>query len=89
MRWHWPLLDYVILAQLALQVLTVRDVTNYSLKDLAGIAAVAVALSAAGVALMAWSGFWLSLFGVSIEGPIWCFVGILVALLTTKREHAL
>jgi hypothetical protein len=62
---------------------------NYTPKDLAVIAAIAVVLSVAGVALMAWSGFWLRLLGVSIAGPMWCFIGILVASLTTKREHAL
>jgi hypothetical protein len=62
---------------------------NYNPKDLAGIGAIAVVLSVAGIALMAWSGFWLSLFGVFIAGPMWCLVGILVASLTTKREHAL
>src|SRR5208282_5395502 len=41
---------------------------NYSLKDLAEIAAVAEALSAAGVALMAWSGFWLSLLVFPSKG---------------------
>jgi hypothetical protein len=62
---------------------------NYNPKDLAGIAAIAVVLSVAGIALMAWSGFWLNLFGVYIAGPMWCLIGILVASLTTKREHAL
>jgi Na+/proline symporter len=66
-----------------------RRAKNYNPKDLAGIGAIAVVLSVAGIALMAWSGFWLSLFGVFIAGPMWCLVGILVASLTTKREHAL
>jgi hypothetical protein len=66
-----------------------RHDKNYGPKELTGIAVIAVVLSAAGLALMAWSGFWLNLFGVSIEGTSWCFIGIFVAVLTTKREHGL
>lgn len=62
---------------------------KYNLKELTGIAAIALVLFAAGIALMAWSGFWLGLFGVPLKGTIWCFVGLLVAVFTTKREHAL
>jgi hypothetical protein len=62
---------------------------NYNAKDLARIAALAVLLSGVGIALMVWSGFWMSLFGVFINGPIWCFIGILIAFLITKREYAL
>jgi hypothetical protein len=62
---------------------------NYSPKELVGIAAIAIVLLVAGLALMEWSGFWLDLFGVPVEGTGWCFVGILVAVLTAKREHAL
>jgi hypothetical protein len=66
-----------------------RHDKNYNLRDLGGIAAIAAVLAAGGVALMAWSGFRLGLFGVAIDGPVWAFIGIIVAAVTTKREHAL
>jgi hypothetical protein len=66
-----------------------RHDKNYNAKNLARIAAVAVLLSGMGIALMAWSGFCMSLFGVFINGPIWCVIGILIGSLITERERAL
>lgn len=66
-----------------------RREKNYSPKDLAIIGAIAVVLSAAGIALMAWSGFHFKFFGVRIEGTLWAIIGIVVAVLATKKEYAL
>jgi hypothetical protein len=55
-------------------------------KELLGIAVVAMVLTTAGIGLMIWSGFWLSLFGVAIEGPYWTLMGALIAIIVTKNE---
>lgn len=67
--------------------LRARHENNYKAKELIGIAAFAVVLTAAGVVLMIWSGFGLNLFGVAIEGPYWAFTGMFIALIVTKKEH--
>jgi drug/metabolite transporter (DMT)-like permease len=66
-----------------------RREKNYSPRDLAKIGAIAAVVSAAGIALLAWSGFHFKLFDVVIEGPVWAAVGIIVAMVATKRKHAL
>jgi len=63
-----------------------RRATGYSATELAGVGAIATALVAAGVALMIWSGFWLNIFGLAIDGRYWALVGILTALVTAKKE---
>ena len=62
---------------------------NYDLKELVGLAAIAAVLSVAGIIIMAWSGLWLRLYSITVDGPVWCLIGILVALLATTREPAL
>jgi hypothetical protein len=54
---------------------------GYSKRAVVEMAAIAPALVAAGAALMVWSGFWISLYGSGIPGPIWLLVGIVAALL--------
>jgi hypothetical protein len=66
-----------------------RREKKYSMTDLAGIGGIAVVLVAAGLALVVWSGFWLNLFGVTVSGLVWALIGIVVAVLTTKKQHAL
>ena len=65
-----------------------RHDKKYGSGELAGIGVIALALCCAGFALMKWSGFWMNLFGASIKGPVWCAIGIVIALITTKRELA-
>ena len=66
-----------------------RREKNYSPRDLAKIGAIAAVVSAAGIALLASSGFHFKLFDVVIEGPVWAAVGIIVAMVATKKKHAL
>ena len=66
-----------------------RKMKSYSAKDLLRIGAVAVVLNAAGLVLIIWSGFWIGFSGVVVEGVYWALIGILIAVLTTKKEHAL
>ncbi len=53
------------------------------------IGAIAIVLCAGGLALMVWSGFWVDIYGVVIGGAAWSVIGIIIAVLTTKKEHAL
>jgi len=69
--------------------LLARREKNYSPKDLAIIGAIAIVLSGAGIALMAWSGLHFKVFGVRIEGTLWAIIGVFVAVLATKKEYAL
>lgn len=62
---------------------------QYKATDLLGIGAIATVLTVAGFALMIWSGFWISLYGVVIQGPYWVLIGILVAIVTAKKSFAL
>jgi hypothetical protein len=66
-----------------------RRERNYGPIDLVIIGAIAALLSAAGIALMAWSGFHFKLFDLTIGGPSWAIIGIVVGLLATKKEYAL
>ena len=65
-----------------------RREKGYSVKDLTGIAAIATILAAAGLAIMIWSGFWINLFGAKIEGIYWAFVGIVAAIVVTRKKDA-
>jgi hypothetical protein len=62
---------------------------QYKATDLLGIGAIATVLTVTGFALMVWSGFWITLYGVAIAGPYWALIGILVAILTAKKSFAL
>jgi hypothetical protein len=65
-----------------------RHERNYSPRDLVIVGAIAAVLNAAGIALLAWSGFHFKLFDVVIKGPIWAVIGIVVATVATKKKHA-
>ncbi|MFQ5962883.1 MAG: hypothetical protein ACE5KZ_01200 [Candidatus Scalinduaceae bacterium] len=64
--------------------LRTRHKNNYNAKELIGIATITVVLTAAGVALMIWSGFELILFGVAIKGLYLALTGVFIALIVTK-----
>jgi hypothetical protein len=66
-----------------------RREKKYSALDLAGIGAIALGLVAAAFGLMLWSGFYLTLEGLVIPGSYWVAVGMLAALLVTKKKDAL
>lgn len=66
-----------------------RRIKDSSNRDLATIGVIAVALVAAGLALITWSGFRIGLFGVVMPGVYWALLGVVIAALTTKKEHAL
>ena len=66
-----------------------RREKKHSALDLAGIGAIALVLLIAAFGLMLWSGFSLSLGGVLIPGPYWVVVGMITAVLVTKKQHAL
>jgi hypothetical protein len=63
-----------------------RDELKYSAKDLGVIAVIAVLLTLVGLALMRWSGFRLTLYGIEISGIQWALVGSVVGLITAKSE---
>ena len=64
-----------------------RDI-RYKPAELLGIGGIAIVLVVVGVTLMEWSGLLVDLFGLAIAGPIWAALGIIVAAITTGREHA-
>jgi hypothetical protein len=66
-----------------------KRIKDYKATDLLGIGTVAVVLNAAGIALMLWCSFWINAFGIEVQGLYWVVAGIIIAALTTKREHAL
>jgi|GEM_PF-2624867 len=66
-----------------------RREKNYGTRDLAGIGAIGVTLVVAGLGLINWAGFWIGLVGVTIGGPLWCVIGVVIAVLITSKEHAL
>jgi hypothetical protein len=65
-----------------------RRIKGSNGKDLLMIGAIAVVIIAAGIALTVWSGFRVGLFGAVIPGVYWALIGIVIAALTTKKEHA-
>jgi hypothetical protein len=63
-----------------------RDSPPKGAQELLGIAVVALGIVAVSIALMLWAGFWLTLFGVAINGVYWALVGTAIALAVTKKE---
>jgi hypothetical protein len=57
--------------------------------DIMGIGAIALVLIAAGSALMVWSGFWMRLFDVEVDGLVWALLGALSAVIVVRKEDAL
>lgn len=63
-----------------------RREQSYCLKDLAGIGATAAVLCGAGFALMLWTGWRITIYGLVIPGFIWAIVGIVIAVVTTTKK---
>ena len=66
-----------------------RREKNYRAFDLAAIGAIALVVIAAGSALMMWSGFWMRLFDVEINGVTWALLGALSAVVVVRKADAL
>jgi hypothetical protein len=58
-------------------------------RNLVGIVVVGTVLALAGIWLVSWSGFWIGLFGVDIQGTYWALVGAFVALIATKKSQVM
>ena len=69
--------------------LLARREKNYRPFDLVGIGAIALVLIAAGLALMYWSGFWMRLFDVEVNGVVWALLGALSAVVVVRKQDAL
>jgi hypothetical protein len=69
--------------------LIARREKTYRAFDLAAIGAIALAIIAAGSALMIWSGFWMRLFDVEVNGLVWALLGALSAVVVVRKEDAL
>jgi hypothetical protein len=76
----------LIASSTLLSCLLARHEQQYSTKDLGIIAVIAVSLTLVGLALMRWSGFRLTLYGVEISGIQWALLGSVVGLVTAKKE---
>ncbi len=63
-----------------------RREQQYSTKDLSIIAAIAISLTLVGLALMRWSGFGFTFYGIHISGVQWALVGSGIGVLTAGRE---
>jgi hypothetical protein len=69
--------------------LIARREKKYRAVDLAAIGAIALAIIAAGSALMIWSGFWMRIFDVKVDGLVWALLGALSAVVVVRKEDAL
>lgn len=69
--------------------LLARREKGYRAFDLAGIGGLALVLIVAGAALMFWSGFWMRLFDVEVNGVIWALLGALSAVIVVRKDDAL
>jgi hypothetical protein len=69
--------------------LIARREKKYRAFDLAAIGAIALAIIAAGSALMIWSGFWMRIFDVEVDGLVWALLGALSAVVVVRKEDAL
>jgi hypothetical protein len=69
--------------------LLARHEKGYSAVDLFGIGAIAAILTAAGLALMVWSGFRMVVYDVNVQGVYWAIVGILTACVIARKNDAL
>jgi hypothetical protein len=66
-----------------------RQMKGSTSADLVMIGGIAAVLIAVGLGLTVWSGFRVGPFDVVIPGIYWAILGIIIATLTTKKEHAL
>ena len=66
-----------------------RKEKAYRMIDLIGIGSIAAILVAMSFMLAYWTGFRVIFEGWIIEGFYWLLIGMLVALLVTRKENAL
>jgi hypothetical protein len=66
-----------------------RKEKKYSTVDLLGIGAIAAVLIVTGFAVAYWSDFHIRLFGYSLSGVEWLLVGMALAVIVTRKRHAL
>jgi hypothetical protein len=69
--------------------LLARGEKDYRASEVAAVGAIALAVIAAGLALMMWSGFWLPLFDVEIGGVAWALLGAISAVVVVRKADAL
>jgi len=69
--------------------LIARREKGYRVIDLLGIGAIGLFVIAAGLVLMAWSGFSMHAFDVEIGGVAWALVGAISAVVVVRKEDAL
>jgi hypothetical protein len=69
--------------------LLARHEQGYGAVDLFGIGAIATALTATGLGLMAWSGFRIVIYDLSLQGTYWAVLGIVTACVTARKNDAL
>jgi hypothetical protein len=69
--------------------LLARREKNFRPLDLVAMAAIALVMIAAGAALMFWSGFWMRLFDVEIDGIVWALIGAVSAVVVVRKDDAL
>jgi hypothetical protein len=69
--------------------LLARQEKNFRAFDLLAMGAIALIIIAVGSALMIWSGFWLRLFDVDVNGLVWALLGALSAVVVVRKEDAL
>lgn len=66
-----------------------RREKNFRPLDIVAMAAIALAVIAAGAALMFWSGFWMRLFDVEIDGVVWALLGAVSAVMVVRKDDEL
>jgi hypothetical protein len=69
--------------------LLARREKNYRPLDLAAMGAIALVMITAGAALMYWSGFWMRLFDVEVDGVVWALLGAVSAIVVVRKDDAL
>jgi hypothetical protein len=69
--------------------LLARQERNYRAFDLVAMGAIALVFIAAGSALMVWSGFWMRLFDVEVDGLVWALLGAAFAVVVVRDDDAL
>jgi purine-cytosine permease-like protein len=69
--------------------LLARQEKNFRAFDLLAMGAIALVTIAVGSALMIWSGFWMRLFDVDVNGLVWALLGALSAVVVVRKDDAL
>jgi hypothetical protein len=69
--------------------LLARQEKNFRAFDLVAMGAIALVIIAVGSALMVWSGFWMRLFDIDVNGLVWALLGALSAVVVVRKDDAL